>query len=467
MEFASENYLVIGMFVTFIALLFTGFPVAFVLAGVGIIFSGVAYYTDSLGWTMTGLDYNTLNMLVGRIFGIMDNWVLIALPMFIFMGLMLDKSGLAEKMMRSMQKLFGKVRGGLSITVTLIGIILAASTGIIGASVVMLGLMALPIMLNQKYDRPLALGTVAASGCLGILIPPSIMLVIMGDVLGISVLDLFMGAVFPGLILGFLYVTYILIFCNLFPDKAPLASDHKNIELKDLLQVIIDIVPPAGLILAVLGSIFMGVATVTEASGVGALGAVIIALFNKKFNFKILKEVVLNTMNVSAYIFAIFVGATVFALVLRLCGGDELIESVLTGLGFGPYGLILFVMAVVFFLGFFLDWIEISLIILPLLGPVIENLPGLDINGFGVVYNANLVWFALLIAVTLQTSFLTPPVGFAIFYLKGVAPADVKLTEIYRGVIPFIILQLIGLTLVFLFPELVTWLPAVAYGNRF
>ena len=467
MEFASENYLVIGMFVTFIALLFTGFPVAFVLAGVGIIFSGVAYYTDSLGWTMTGLDYNTLNMLVGRIFGIMDNWVLIALPMFIFMGLMLDKSGLAEKMMRSMQKLFGKVRGGLSITVTLIGIILAASTGIIGASVVMLGLMALPIMLNQKYDRPLALGTVAASGCLGILIPPSIMLVIMGDVLGISVLDLFMGAVFPGLILGFLYVTYILIFCNLFPDKAPLASDHKNIELKDLLQVIIDIVPPAGLILAVLGSIFMGVATVTEASGVGALGAVIIALFNKKFNFKILKEVVINTMNVSAYIFAIFVGATVFALVLRLCGGDELIESALIGLGFGPYGLILFVMAVVFFLGFFLDWIEISLIILPLLGPVIENLPGLDINGFGVVYNANLVWFALLIAVTLQTSFLTPPVGFAIFYLKGVAPADVKLTEIYRGVIPFIILQLIGLTLVFLFPALVTWLPAVAYGNRF
>ena len=467
MEFASENYLVIGMFVTFIALLFTGFPVAFVLAGVGIIFSGVAYYTDSLGWTMTGLDYNTLNMLVGRIFGIMDNWVLIALPMFIFMGLMLDKSGLAEKMMRSMQKLFGKVRGGLSITVTLIGIILAASTGIIGASVVMLGLMALPIMLNQKYDRPLALGTVAASGCLGILIPPSIMLVIMGDVLGISVLDLFMGAVFPGLILGFLYVTYILIFCNIFPDKAPLASDHKNIELKDLLQVIIDIVPPAGLILAVLGSIFMGVATVTEASGVGALGAVIIALFNKKFNFKILKEVVMNTMNVSAYIFAIFVGATVFALILRLCGGDELIESALTGLGFGPYGLILFVMAVVFFLGFFLDWIEISLIILPLLGPVIENLPGLDINGFGVVYNANLVWFALLIAVTLQTSFLTPPVGFAIFYLKGVAPADVKLTEIYRGVIPFIILQLIGLTLVFLFPELVTWLPAVAYGNRF
>ena len=466
MEFVPENYLVIGMFITFIALLFTGFPVAFVLAGVGIIFSGVAYLTDSFYWTMTGIDYNTLNMLVGRIFGIMDNWVLIALPMFIFMGLMLDKSGLAENMMRSMQKLFGKVRGGLSITVTLIGIILAASTGIIGASVVMLGLMSLPIMLNQKYDRPLALGTVAASGCLSILIPPSIMLVIMGDQLGVSVLDLFMGAVFPGLILGFLYVTYILIFCNLYPDKAPLARDHKTIELKDLVQVLLDIIPPAGLILAVLGSIFMGIATVTEASGVGALGAVLIALLNKKLNFKILKEVVMNTMNISAYIFAIFVGATIFALVLRLCGGDELIETGLISLGFGPYGLILFVMAVVFFLGFFLDWIEISLIILPLLGPVIENLPGLDINGFGVVYNANLVWFALLIAVTLQTSFLTPPVGFAIFYLKGVAPSDVKLTEIYWGVIPFIILQLIGLALVFLFPELVTWLPAVAYGNR-
>ena len=459
----AENYLVLSMFLTFIALLFTGFPVAWVLAGVGITFGGVAWLTDNvMGWTMTGLDYNTLGLLVGRIFGIMDNWVLIALPMFIFMGLMLDKSGIAQRMMHSMQKLFGNVRGGLAVTVALIGIILAASTGIIGASVVLLGVMSLPVMLKQKYDKPLALGTIAASGCLGILIPPSIMLVIMGDQLSIPILDLFMGAVFPGLILGFLYIAYILVYCKIYPEKAPLAADHRETNLKDVLQALYDVIPPAGLILLVLGSIFMGVATVTEASGVGALGAMLIALLFKRLNWKVLKDVVLNTMNTSAYIFAIFVGATIFALVLRECGGDELIESALVGLGFGPHGLIIFVLVLVFFLGFFLDWIEISLIILPLLGPVIANL-NLQINGFGVVDFPNLTWFALLVAVTLQTSFLTPPVGFALFYLKGVCPPGVELMDIYRGVIPFIVLQLIALVLVFLFPELVTWLPSKVF----
>ena len=459
----AQNYLVLSMFLTFIALLFTGFPVAWVLAGVGITFGGVAWLTDNvMGWTMTGLDYNTLGLLVGRIFGIMDNWVLIALPMFIFMGLMLDKSGIAQRMMHSMQKLFGNVKGGLAVTVALIGIILAASTGIIGASVVLLGVMSLPVMLKQKYDKPLALGTIAASGCLGILIPPSIMLVIMGDQLSIPILDLFMGAVFPGLILGFLYIAYILVYCKIYPEKAPLAADHREINLKDVLQALYDIIPPAGLILLVLGSIFMGVATVTEASGVGALGATLIALLFKRLNWKVLKDVVLNTMNTSAYIFAIFVGATIFALVLRECGGDELIESALMGLGFGPHGLIIFVLVLVFFLGFFLDWIEISLIILPLLAPVISAL-NLQINGFGVVDFPNLTWFALLVAVTLQTSFLTPPVGFALFYLKGVCPPGVELMDIYRGVIPFIVLQLIALVLVFLFPELVTWLPSKVF----
>ncbi|MBT5940878.1 MAG: TRAP transporter large permease subunit [Rhodospirillaceae bacterium] len=464
MELAPENYLVIAMFVSFIALLFTGFPVAWVLAGVGITFAGIAWWTDDMGWTMTGLDYNTLGLLVGRIFGIMDNWVLIALPMFIFMGLMLEKSGVAERMMHSMQKLFGNVRGGLAVTVALIGIILAASTGIIGASVVLLGLMSVPVMLNQNYDKSLALGTVAASGCLGILIPPSIMLVIMGDQLAVPILDLFMGAVFPGLILGALYIAYIVVYCKINPDKAPLAKDHGEIDLKTVLQALVDILPPAGLILLVLGSIFMGISTVTEASGIGALGATLIAVIFRRFNWKVLKDVVINTMNTAAYIFAIFVGATIFALVLRESGGDELIESALTGLGFGPNGLIIFVLVVVFFLGFFLDWIEISLIILPLLAPVISAL-NLQINGFGVVEFPNLTWFALLVAVTLQTSFLTPPVGFALFYLKGVCPPEVKLTDIYRGVVPFIILQLIALILVFIFPELVTWLPAVAYGN--
>ncbi len=464
MELAAENYLVIGMFVSFIALLFTGFPVAWVLAGVGILFAGVAWWTDNvMEWTMTGLDYNTLGLLVGRIFGIMDNWVLIAIPMFIFMGLMLDKSGMAQRMMTSMQKLFGNVRGGLAVTVTLIGIILAASTGIIGASVVLLGLMSVPVMLSQNYDKPLALGTVAASGCLGILIPPSIMLVIMGDQLAIPILDLFMGAVFPGIILGFLYIVYILVYCKIYPDKAPLAPDHKEANLKDILQALLDIVPPAGLILLVLGSIFMGIATVTEASGVGALGATLIAVIFKRFNLRVLKEVVINTMNTAAYIFAIFVGATIFALILRECGGDELIESGLTGLGFAPSGLIIFVLVVVFFLGFFLDWIEISLIMLPLLAPVVSGLD-LQINGFGVVDYPKLTWFALLVAVTLQTSFLTPPVGFALFYLKGVCPPEVKMTDIYHGVVPFIILQLIALVLVFVFPEIVTWLPAKVFS---
>ena len=459
----AENYLVVAMFLSFIALLFTGFPVAWVLAGVGIGFGGIAWFTDNvMGWTMTGLDYNTLGLLVGRIFGIMDNWVLIALPMFIFMGLMLDKSGIAKKMMHSMQRLFGNVRGGLAITVALIGIILAASTGIIGASVVLLGVMSLPVMLKQNYDKALALGTISASGCLGILIPPSIMLVIMGDQLSIPILDLFMGAVFPGLILGFLYIVYILVYCKIYPEKAPLAANHRETNLKDVLQALYDIIPPAGLIFLVLGSIFMGIATVTEASGVGALGATLIAALYKNFNWKILKEVVINTMNTAAYIFAIFVGATIFALVLRECGGDQLIESALTGLGLGPNGLIIFVLVLVFLLGFFLDWIEISLIILPLLAPVISGLD-LQINGFGVVDFPNLTWFALLVAVTLQTSFLTPPVGFALFYLKGVCPPSVSMVDIYRGVVPFIILQLIGLVLVFLFPELVTWLPSKVF----
>ncbi len=459
----AENYLVLSMFLTFIALLFTGFPVAWVLAGVGITFGGVAWLTDNvMGWTMTGLDYNTLGLLVGRIFGIMDNWVLIALPMFIFMGLMLDKSGIAQRMMHSMQKLFGNVRGGLAVTVALIGIILAASTGIIGASVVLLGVMSLPVMLKQKYDKPLALGTIAASGCLGILIPPSIMLVIMGDQLSIPILDLFMGAVFPGLILGFLYIVYILVYCKIYPEKAPLAADHREVNLKDVLEALYDILPPAGLILVVLGSIFMGIATVTEASGFGAIGATVIAILFKQFSWKVLKDVVTNTMNTAAYIFAIFVGATVFALVLRECGGDQLIESALTGLGLGPTGLIIFVLVVVFFLGFFLDWIEITLIILPLLAPVIATLD-LQINGFGVVDYPKLTWFAMLVAVTLQTSFLTPPVGFALFYLKGVCPPSVSLIDIYRGVIPFIILQLVALVLIFIFPELVTWFPSKVF----
>ncbi len=462
MEF--NDYLVIAMFVSFIALLFTGFPVAWVLGGVSIIFTVVGYYSDLWFGTWTGLDYLTLGMSVNRIYKFMDNWVLVALPMFIFMGLMLDRSGIAEKLMTSMQNLFGKVRGGLAVTVTCIGIILAASTGIIGASVVLLGLLSLPAMMKQGYSKTLALGTIAGSGTLGILIPPSIMLVIMADQLSLSVGDLFMGAVVPGMILGALYISYILIFCLIKPDAAPLDPDRKPLELKMIWDVFKNILPPALLIIAVLGSIFAGVTTPTEASGVGALGATVLAAINKKLNFKVIVEVMKACFNTTAYIFAIFLGATCFALVLRSLGGDEFIERVLTSIPLGPAGIMAVILAFVFLLGFFLDWIEITLIVLPLIAPVVSSL-GFQIEGHGVVDNPELVWFVVLIAVSLQTSFLTPPVGFALFYLKGVCPPDIELVDIYKGVIPFIILQLIGLVIVALWPQLVIWLPAVAYGN--
>ncbi len=460
MEF--NEILVIAMFISFIALLFTGIPVAYVLGGVGVIFAFIGYYADIYMDTFTGLDYLTLGLVVNRLYKIMDNWILVALPMFIFMGIMLDKSGVAERLMQSMQELFGRVRGGLAITVTAIGIILAASTGIIGASVVLLAVMSLPSMLKQGYSKPLALGTIASAGCLGILIPPSIMLVIMADQLGLSVGDLFMGAVFPGLILGAMYIIYILAVGIISPKSAPIPDDAKPITMAAFINVLKAILPTLLLIFAVLGSIFGGIATPTEASGVGALGATLLAMYNRKFSFKVLKEVMQGTYNTTAYIFAIFIGATCFALVLRELGGDELIESFLTGLPFGPYGIIIFILAVIFLLGFFLDWIEITLIILPLLAPVITAL-GLDINGYGVVDNPELVWFVMLVAMALQTSFLTPPVGFALFYLKGVCPPEIKLTHIYKGIIPFVLLQLTGLALVFLWPTLATWLPSVAY----
>ncbi len=461
MEF--NDYLVIAMFLTFVSLLFTGFPVAWVLGGVAMIFTLVGYFSDLWFGTLTGLNYLTLGMVINRIFKFMDNWVLVALPMFIFMGLMLDRSGIAESMMKSMQSVFGKVRGGLAVTVTTIGIILAASTGIIGASVVLLGLLSLPAMMKQGYSKTLALGTIAGSGTLGILIPPSIMLVIMADQLGLSVGDLFMGAVIPGVILGSLYIAYILIFSLLNPKSAPLDPDRQPIAWRMLWDVLKSILPPAGLIIAVLGSIFAGITTPTEASGVGALGATILAAMNKKLNFKVITEVMKACFNTTAYIFAIFLGATCFALVLRSLGGDEFIERVLTGIPLGPYGIMAVILGAVFLLGFFLDWIEITLIVLPLIAPVVSNL-GFQIEGHGVVDNPELVWFVVLIAVSLQTSFLTPPVGFALFYLKGVAPPEVELVDIYKGVVPFIILQLIGLVIIAIWPQLVIWLPALAYG---
>jgi tripartite ATP-independent transporter DctM subunit len=459
----TEYILVILMFATFIGLLFTGYPIGLVLGGVAVLFGTVGWFADMYLDTATGLDFNVLGMAVNRIYKLMNNWVLVAIPMFVFMGLMLDHSGIAERMMQAMQNLFGKVRGGLAITVAMIGIILAASTGIIGASVVLLGVLSLPVMLGQGYNRPLALGTVAASGTLGILIPPSIMLVIMADQLSLSVGDLFMGAVFPGVILGALYITYILIYGLVNPSGAPLSDQRRDLSWGVIWDVFKTVLPPAGLILLVLGSIFAGITTPTEASGIGAVGATLLAVYNRRLSFRVVKEVTVDTFKTTGYIFGIFVGATFFALVLRLLGGDELIESTLTGLPFGPYGIVAVILFVVFLLGFFLDWIEISLIILPLLAPVISSL-GLEISGFGEVERPELVWFTVLVAVTLQTSFLTPPVGFAIFFLQGVVPEGVTLLDTYKGVVPFVILQLIGLMLVVVWPALVVWLPAVAYS---
>ncbi len=459
----TTDLLVILMLATFIGLLMSGFPIIFILAGVSVIFTVVGYLSDMYLDTITGLDFNVLGMIVMRVFKLMSNWVLVAIPMFVFMGLMLDRSGMAEKMMDAMQKLFGQVRGGLAISVAVIGIILAASTGVIGASVVLLGVLSLPIMLRQGYDKSLALGTVAASGTLGILIPPSIMLVIMADQLSLSVGDLFIGAVFPGLILGVLYILYIILTGLIMPGKAPLPEQNEKISYRSILEVLKTVLPPMGLILLVLGSIFAGVATITEASGVGALGATLLVLFNRKLSFKVFKEVNKATFSTCGYIFGIFFGAQAFALVLRMLGGDEFIEGMILSLPFGPMGIIAFILGLVFFMGFFLDWIEISLIFLPLLAPVLPGL-GLEINGFGVIENPELVWFAVLVAVTLQTSFLTPPVGFTIFFLQGVAPEGVVLLDIYKGVIGFVILQIIGLLLVFMWPELVLWLPSVAYG---
>jgi len=458
-----NDWLVISMFITFLGFLFSGVPIAWVLGGVGILFVGIGYLSDMYLDSITGLDYSTIGLVANRIYKIMDNWVLVALPMFIFMGLALDESGVAEKLLKSLQKFFGRLRGGLAITVVVLGIILAASTGIIGASVVLLAVMSLPIMLKQGYDKKIALGTIASSGTLGILIPPSIMLIIMADQAGISVGDLFMGAVFPGVLLGTLYIGFIFVYGILKPKKMPIAQEDTDLkmDLKLAIELLKNILPPAVLVLTVLGSIFFGFATPTEASGLGAFGALVLTAMNGKLNLKVLKKISNSTMTTTGYIFAIFVGATCFSLVLRELGGDELISSAIYAISDDPVIIIISILTIVFLLGFVLDWIEITLIILPLVAPIVAELD-LNIVSYGID-NANLVWFLLLVAVTLQTSFLTPPVGFALFYLKGVCPPEIELKDIYKGVIPFILLQLLGLVLIAIFPQIVTWLPSIAY----
>ena len=449
------EYLAIGLMVTFILALFTGYPVAWLLAGLSLLFAGLGITLGEMGYdTFLMTSWAKFSGVIDRFDSIMSNWVLVSLPMFVYMGLMLDKSGVADTMMRNFVKVFGGIRGGLGMTVVFIGIMLAASTGIVGASVVLLAVLYMPIMLEHRYSKAIACGTVAASGTLGILIPPSIMLVLMADQVSTSVGDLFMGALVPGVALGLLYMLYLAIVGFVRPDLVPpRADDAEKLTVGQIAKAALSTVPTFGLILLVLGTIFFGIATPTEASGLGAAGAMLLAAANGKLNWKVMREVGIETTLTTSFIFAIFIGATVFAYVLRLVGGDELLSAFFKGMNLSPTALVLVVLGIVFVAGFFLDWFEIVLIILPLLAPVVKA-AGID-----------LTWFLILIAVMLQTSFLTPPVGFSLFYLKGVVPKGVTIKDIYVGVIPFVLLQVLMVAACIVFPEIITWLPNQMYGT--
>ncbi|NVJ97592.1 MAG: TRAP transporter large permease subunit [Alphaproteobacteria bacterium] len=438
------------MFAVLTPLLFTGYPVAFVLGGVGLAFWLLA--------VALGLENeNSFFLVVSRIFGgVVNKQVLVAIPMFIFMGTMLEKSGVARSLLQTLQLMTRRVPGGLALSVTLLGVILAATTGIIGASVVMMTLLALPVMIERGYDKALASGTIAASGTLGILLPPSIMLVVMADLLSTSAGGLFMAAIGPSLMLAGLYMAYILIRTWTKPSLAPPLGEVQAGEELTFGRVVRSFLPPILLILAVLGSIFGGLATPTEASGVGALGALMLAAFNRKLTFGTLRDVVEQSALTSTMLFGLFVGATAFSFVFALLGGHDLILHLMHTSGASPWLILFILMAAVFVLGFFFDWIEITLIILPVFAPVIAKL---DFGTHLVDPSLTLSWFAILMAVNLQTSFLTPPFGFALFYMKGAAPASVKLTDIYRGIVPFVLLQILGLVLLLIWPEIALWLP--------
>lgn len=443
----SEFLLPLSMIVVLLMGIFAGYPVAILLGGIAVVFGFSA-----------GIPPAFFGTLPSRIFtGTLSNWLLLAVPLFVFMGIMLDRSEVAKRLLLSLERLFAQTPGGLALAVTILGIIMAASTGIVGASVVMLGMMAMPVMLKQGYDKGLASGVVAASGTLGILIPPSIMLVLIGDILQISVGDLFVGAFIPGLMLGMLYLGYIYLRARLDPQSAPVKPvETLQTDRSVVIMILKDLLMPATLILGVLGSIVMGVATPTEAASIGALGAMLLALVANKLTWATLREAVKETTITTSMILFIGIGATAFSLIFKRLGGESMIEEALFSMAIGPYGTIMLILSIVFVLGFFLEWIEISYIVLPLFASTIS---GLDFGlGSG---EQNLIWFAILIAVNMQTSFLTPPLGYALFYLKGIVPPEVGIRDIYRGIVPFVLLQLLGLSLILLFPAIALWLPSV------
>jgi len=450
------------LFLAVILVLLAGFPVAFTLGGTALVFAGI-------GIAAGVFDAAFLASIPNRLYGIMGNETLVAVPLFVFMGITLERARIAEELLDTLSALFGRVRGGLGISVTLVGMLLAASTGIVGATVVTMGLLSLPTMLKRGYSPSVACGTICASGTLGQIIPPSIILVLLGDVLSsayqeaqleqgifspetVSVGDLFAGALVPGLLLVALYVAYVAATAFLRPESMP-APDEVTGDGEHLgARIFRALLPPLGLILAVLGSILAGIATPTEAAAVGAMGAMLLALGRRQLDLPRLREIMEGTVRVSSMVFLILIGASVFSVVFRGYGGDDAVAEILSGLPGGVFGAVVVVMLVMFLLGFVLDFIEITFVVVPIVGPVLLAM-GLDP-----------VWLGVMIAINLQTSFLTPPFGFALFYLRGVAPETVRTGQIYRGVIPFVIIQLATLGVLALWPELVTWLPDRIYG---
>ncbi len=429
------------MFVGMIAFLFFGFPVAFSLTFTGLFFGTIAVL-------MGYLHPNFFDILPLRIWGTMTNFTLLAVPLFVFMGVALEKSGLAEELLETMALLFGKLKGGIAISVVVVGAILAASTGIVGASVITMGLISLPTMLRRGYNKELICGTICASGTLGQIIPPSVILILLGDIMGVPVGDLYVGAVVPGLVLVALYLTYLVVLSHLRPDLAPPIPAEELAEFRAyaLRRVTLALIPAFALIVGVLGSIFVGIASPTEAASVGAAGGLMLTIAKRRFSLDMLQLVMRTTLRITSLGFIILVGANCFGLVFRGLNGDHLIQDFLKALPFGPYGVLALVMMVIFSLGFFIDFFEICFIHVPILTPVLVTHFGFDP-----------VWLGVLIGVNLQTSFLTPPFGFALFYLRGVvAVKTITTPTIYRGVIPFVMLQLIGLTIVVAYPNLVT-----------
>jgi len=451
------------MFGAVFLVLLAGYPVAFSLAGTALAFALVGQWLGSF-------DFAFLQALPNRLYGIMTNETLVAVPLFVFMGVMLERSRIADNLLETMSALFGRLRGGLGISVMLVGMLLAASTGIVGATVVTMGLLSLPTMLKRGYDPRIATGTICASGTLGQIIPPSIVLVLLGDVLSaayqqaqldqgvfspktVSVGDLFAGALLPGVLLVSLYLIYLLLVSVLRPAAMPMPPANAEGPRSSGLAVLHALLAPLLLILAVLGSILGGVATPTEAASVGAVGAMLLAASRRQLTVSVVRDVVRSTLKVSSMVFLILIGASVFSLVFRGFGGDVLIEDLLMQLPGGVFGAMLVVMLVMFLLGFVLDFIEITFVVVPIVGPILLGM-GLDP-----------VWLGIMIAINLQTSFLTPPFGFALFYLRGVAPKEITTADIYRGVMPFIVIQLIALGLLALWPSLATWLPEQIYAG--